>query len=148
MNKSKILRIIDANLNRSREGLRVCEDITRLLLDDEKMARKLKFAREKIFSAIKNSSISYLDLLKSRDSENDVGKKTTKKEATRQDWQSVFLANAERAKESLRVLEELLKIVNRNLAEKFKKIRFNVYEIEKKIIIRHQALSNSKHIRP
>ena len=34
--KQDLLRIIDANLNRSREGLRVCEEISRFVLEDTK----------------------------------------------------------------------------------------------------------------
>ena len=147
LDKQKVLRIIDANLNRSREGLRVCEDIARFLLNDAKSARKFKTIRQNIFSAIKDSKIDYLELLKERDSAGDVGKFTTKKESARGNWQSVFLANIERAKESTRVLEELFKIVNKRLAEKFKKIRFAIYDIEKEVIIKHQSLSNSKHNR-
>ena len=93
MDKQKVLRIIDANLNRSREGLRVCEDIARFLLNDAKSARKFKTIRQNIFSAIKDSKIDYLELLKERDSTGDVGKFTTKKESTRSNRQSVFLAN-------------------------------------------------------
>ena len=147
MDRQKVLRIIDANLNRSREGLRVCEDITRFILNDTKSARKLKRIRQGIFSAVKNSKISYSELLKERDSAGDVGKFTTKREQQRRNWQSVFSANIERAKESARVLEELTKIINKKLAERFKKIRFTIYEIEKEIIIKHKSLSDSGHNR-
>ena len=147
MDKHKVLRIIDANLNRSREGLRVCEDIARFLLNDAKSARKFKLIRQGIFKTIKDSKIDYLELLKERDSTRDVGRFTTKNEKVRGSWQSVFFANIERAKESVRVLEELLKTISKRLAEKFKKIRFAIYDIEKEIIIKHQSLSDSKHNR-
>jgi hypothetical protein len=39
---SDILRIIDASLNRTGEGLRVLEDIARLLLDDTDLTAQLK----------------------------------------------------------------------------------------------------------
>lgn len=147
MDKHNILRIIDANLNRSREGLRVCEDIARFLLDDAKSASKFKAIRQGIFSAIKNSNIHYAELLKERNSVRDVGIATTRREAARRNWQSVFLANIERVKESTRVLEEIFKLINKRIALRFKNIRFSVYDIEKKIIIKHQSLSNSKHNR-
>ena len=41
----KLLRIIDANLNRAREGLRVCEDISRFALGDKTATRALKSIR-------------------------------------------------------------------------------------------------------
>ena len=43
-------------------------------------------------------------------------------------------ANLQRAKESVRVLEEFLKVVDRDQAERFKKIRFKIYNIEKVLI--------------
>jgi len=145
LEKQKILRIIDANLNRSREGLRVCEDIVRFLLDDAESALRLKKARQSIFTAVKTSGIPYEQLLEKRNSNEDVGKQTTKSEQRRPDWQSVFLANIERAKEALRALEECSKIINKKLGEKFKKIRFVIYAIEKEIIIKHKSLSGGKH---
>lgn len=152
MEKQKIFRIIDANLNRSREGLRVCEDITRFLLNDKEASRKLKLIRQSIFYAIsakgaKSLKLYYLDILKERDSVGDVGKTTTKNEAKRDNWQSIFLANIERAKESVRVLEEAFKIIDEKVAQKFKKIRFKIYDAEKTIIIKHKSLSDSKHNR-
>jgi len=148
LDNKRILRIIDANLNRSREGLRVCEDIARFLLNDAAAARRFKNIRQNIFAAVKNSKISYPELLRERDSEKDVGRPTAKREQSRPNWQAVFLANTERAKEATRVLEEFAKITDKALAEKFKKIRFAIYEIEKKVIIRHPSISDSKHKQP
>ena len=145
MEDKKVLRIIDANLNRLQEGLRVCEDISRFLLNDTASSCKLKKIRQSIFGVVRNSKISKLQLIKTRDSAKDVGKVSTKKEQQRRNWQAVFLANIARSKESTRVLEEIFKIVNKKAAERFKKIRFAIYEIEKKIIVKHQTLSNSKH---
>ena len=42
----QILRIIDANLNRTAEGLRVLEDIARFVLDDAALSRQLKIMRQ------------------------------------------------------------------------------------------------------
>jgi len=143
--KKNIYRVIDANLNRAREGLRVCEDVARFILQDEKAAALFKKTRQKIFLIIKKSNISYYELLAKRDSLQDVGKTSTKSEKKRQNWQSVFEANIERVKESLRVLEEMIKILDEQLPDKFKKIRFLVYEFEKKIITKFRHLSDYKH---
>jgi len=40
--ENKVGRIIDANLNRVKEGLRVCEEITRFILDNHKFTLNLK----------------------------------------------------------------------------------------------------------
>ena len=42
------------------------------------------------------------------------------------------MANSQRVKESLRTLEETLKLIDINASEKFKKIRFSFYDVEKK----------------
>jgi hypothetical protein len=48
----------------------------------------------------------------------------------------VFYANSQRAKESLRVLEEFAKLRDRRLAEDLKKLRYQVYALEKNVIER------------
>ena len=100
-----ILRIIDVNLNRAREGLRVCEDIIRFVLNDASSTRSLKSIRHKIQSIIDSSKIEKESLCISRDVGTDVGTELDWLEA-RNSWQSIFFANIQRVKESLRVLEE------------------------------------------
>ncbi|MBU1026469.1 MAG: thiamine phosphate synthase [Candidatus Margulisbacteria bacterium] len=124
---SKILRIIDVNVNRAVEGLRVVEDIARFVLDDKKYTVQLKEFRSKIRRAIKN-------LLKDRRSSTDVGRKSyTKKESKRSSIQDIFAANAKRAQEALRVLEEFSKLIDPRLGKTFKDIRFKIYDLEKKV---------------
>ena len=48
MDKKKVYRILDANLNRAREGIRVAEDVARLYLNSESLARKFKSLRHRI----------------------------------------------------------------------------------------------------
>ena len=127
----KLLRIIDANLNRSREGLRVCEDISRFVLNDKKITRSFKSLRHKISALSKNISSKEKKLLTSRNVKRDIGKKTGKRERVRKNIKSVYFANIQRVKESLRVLEEITKLLDKRVAESFKKIRFRVYELEK-----------------
>ena len=45
---NQALRIIDANLNRIGEGLRVLEDIARLVLDDAGLSQQLKDMRHEM----------------------------------------------------------------------------------------------------
>lgn len=122
-----LLRLIDANLNRLREGLRVVEDIRRYCFDDEASARSIKTLRHQARVE------PYAALLKERDIERDVLKPTTKSESTRADLTSVQIANLKRAQESARVLEESLKLISADEAEKFKNIRYKLYEIESKL---------------
>jgi len=121
------LRLIDANLNRLREGIRVVEDIYRYIYNDKKTATELKLLRHKSRINI------YNDLLDSRDIQNDVLKKTVESELNRTDLNSILIANFKRAQESSRVLEEFGKLLNIETSETFKSIRYGLYHIEKSI---------------
>jgi len=124
-----INRIIDANINRAKEGLRVAEEVTRFILNDQALTRKLKDARHKIDAIFKR--IKKDDLLSARDSAQDVGREISKGELKRNNYSEIFFANIQRAKESVRVLEEFSKIINAQKALNFKRIRYSIYEIER-----------------
>jgi len=130
MNK-KIFRIIDANLNRLTEGIRVCEEITRFILEEKSLTQQFRRIRHRINSTV-SSLPNKVRLLNARDILKDVGKISIKPELKREDWQDIFFANISRIKESVRVLEEFSKLLNKRAALDFKKIRYSIYEIEKK----------------
>ena len=136
----KVLRILDANFNRSREGLRVCEEIARFYMDNKALTLDLKKARHAISECWKRFPGDWASLLKARDVRQDVGKKPSRLETGRKNVAEIFLANAERSKESLRALEEFSKCVDENSSRKFKKIRFQVYAIEKRSRVGLEAL--------
>ena len=140
MKEKDILRILDANFNRCREGLRVCEEITRFVLEDKGLTKELKVARHSVTACLKEFAAPYSKFLNSRDSAADVGKSPSSVERLRKSSSDLFLANMQRAKESLRVLEEISKLVDGRLADKFKKIRFKIYVIEKKSSNQLEAL--------
>lgn len=124
----KAWRLIDANLNRLKEGVRVIEDIARYLNDDSSLASKLKNIRHEC--KIDN----YKDIIKSRDSINDVLKASTISEMQRENIDSILIANYKRTQESARVLEEIFKILDPIMSDKFKKIRYELYVLEKENI--------------
>jgi thiamine-phosphate pyrophosphorylase len=132
LNEKKIYRIIDVNFNRTKEGLRVCEDLCRFFLNDKKKTQRYKAARHRLTDMVEVLSIKSLIL--SRDVERDVGKESFWNELKRRDAGDIFYANSQRVKESLRVLEELAKLKSARLASGLKKIRYQIYELEKKII--------------
>ncbi|MCJ7507109.1 MAG: thiamine-phosphate pyrophosphorylase [candidate division Zixibacteria bacterium] len=133
MNK-KIYRLIDANLNRSREGLRVVEEVARLYLNDKNLSAQIKRIRHKI-SKIAIEFLEQDKLLKYRNSQKDVGAKGMRGlEKKRDDLKGIVRANLIRTQEGLRVLEELGKLVNSKAGEEFKKLRFKVYSLEKRIL--------------
>jgi len=129
------LRLIDASLNRLKEGIRVVEDIFRYVYNDEKTSSKLKELRH--LAKLDN----YCQLLKSRDTKNDVLRESTKSEQNRDNLQCVLIANFKRAQESSRVLEELAKLISIKDSENFKYIRYELYNLE---IVLTKIISNSK----
>lgn len=136
--KARILRIIDANINRAKEGLRVCEDIMRLALEDKIKTVKLKNLRHKISMIIMDSKIGGLSLQDYRNSQSDVGKKI-KNKTSKRNIGDIFIANSQRVKEAMRVLEELLSIFDNDTSRKFGNLRFEFYDVEKECFkkIRH-----------
>ncbi|MBF0478758.1 MAG: thiamine-phosphate pyrophosphorylase [Candidatus Omnitrophica bacterium] len=129
-----IIRVIDANLNRAKEGLRVCEDICRFILDSKPLSRQCKDLRHQLNAVVEK--LGPAALVNSRDIENDVGKPSTTTEMARSKVADIFYANCQRVKESVRVLEEFFKLVDKKLAEDLKKIRYQVYAVEKKVVER------------
>ena len=134
MNKNH-LRLIDANLNRLREGIRVVEDIFRYIYNNKEISTKLKSLRH--IARNKN----YYELLETRDVENDVLRESIKSEQNREDLNSILIANFKRAQESSRVLEELTKLSSIEDSENFKYIRYELYNLE---IVLTKITSNSK----
>ena len=100
-------RLIDANLNRLREGIRVVEDIARYILNDFALASALKALRHK--ARIDNSAFG-TPLLQHRDIKNDILKTSTPSEKRRENLRDIALANFKRSEESARVLEEIFKL--------------------------------------
>ena len=134
IDQQKIYRIIDANFNRAKEGLRVCEDICRFVLNRPDETKIFKMIRHRLTQAI--SSLKISQIIAARDIQGDVGKSSTKLELKREKVADIFYANAQRAKESVRVLEEFLKLIDKQSAQKFKTIRYALYAVEKKIVKR------------
>jgi len=152
------LRIVDANLNRSVEGLRVLEDVARFVLNDATLSQQLRSTRHSLAEVGESLGII---LLEERDSKHDVGRENViarppsvianrpsviasrrRSNLSRQsypDLASLVGANANRVEESLRVLEELAKLgeLSSKLdAAKFEKVRFRLYSVEKEMVSR------------
>lgn len=127
---NNISRIIDANLNRVKEGLRVCEEITRFILDNRKFTAQLKASRHRIDS-LAGRLYPVAQLLSQRKPQADVGRRNSCGELKRGDYKDIFWANIQRVKESLRVLEEFSKLIDVRAALGFKQLRYKVYAIEK-----------------
>ncbi|MEI7905412.1 MAG: thiamine-phosphate pyrophosphorylase [Candidatus Firestonebacteria bacterium] len=128
MEKKALYRIIDANINRAREGLRVVEDIFRFCFEDRKTASELKELRH-LFSKSYDAEF----LLYFRDSGDDLGRPAGyDRKANKKTLKGVLLANLLRAQESARVLEEFAGLTGKK-SSKFKALRFKLYDLQKRI---------------
>lgn len=129
-NDAAVDRVIDANYNRAKEGLRVCEDTARFCLDDKDLTAGYKNIRHEL---TKVAGVFHLkNIIVARDVAGDHGRSTTPSESARKDVPDIFYANIQRVKESLRVLEEFAKISDGDAAESFKLLRYRIYAFEKK----------------
>ncbi len=128
-------RIIDANINRLSEGLRVLEEFARMTLNDTVLTQNLKDMRHQ---TVETDTGLYKQLVKSRDAAGDIGSDMeVSGESNKREPQGIIAANAKRAQESLRVLEEMAKIPALNLdSERYRKARFELYTIEKELVSR------------
>jgi len=129
MPEDGILRIIDVNFNRSKEGLRVIEDVFRFILVNDALRKKTRKIRHSLVGISQSKSIRKAVL--ERNSKKDIGKEFDHLEAKRTNCQSILYANFQRVKESLRVLEEFLKLSEYRESSKIKIIRYEVYNLEK-----------------
>ena len=131
-------RILDANLNRSREALRVMEDYARFVLDDAQLSGQLKEARAQLRSAVQ--LLGGQCLLSARNTPGDVGTElTSPAEMDRPDTAAVVTAACKRVAESLRVLEEFSKTVNAQAAKMFEQLRYHCYDWEQRLLSRGRA---------
>ena len=128
--KYNVNRIIDANINQAKEGLRVAEEVTRFILNNRAFTAELKKIRHDLDHLAGDFPEPLKDLLKQRNSREDVGRDISEGELKRRNLQDIFFANMQRVKESVRVLEEFSKLKDAALAIKFKKIRYRVYVLE------------------
>jgi len=132
------LRIIDANLNRAGEGLRVLEDMARLGLGDAAISEQLKNLRHRIVAV--NQELGK-QLVEARDARGDVGINIkTPEQAEQKSLAQLMAANARRAEESVRTIEEIAKTAAGTGSglkpEDLEQARFEIYSIEKRLLSR------------
>jgi thiamine-phosphate pyrophosphorylase len=129
----KILyRILDANCNRAKEGLRVCEDVCRYIWDQRTLTRAFKDLRHELTGTLAGLDIQ--KALEARYIQGDVGRATSVSESKRNNIKAVFYANIQRVKESLRVLEEVTKLIDAKISSRLKVLRYKVYALEQKVV--------------
>ena len=130
--KDSFWRVCDANMNRAREGLRVCEEIARFVLKDESLTRQCQRLRYDVTSLSK--SFPRFKFLKHRDVRTDVGRPGGKSVSSHAGYQAVAQANARRVEEALRVLEEFMRMRRALSALAFSQLRFRAYALEQALL--------------
>lgn len=126
-----VYRIIDANLNRLGEALRVLEEYYRLIKVHKDAAIQMKLLRHSLIELVDGFDMHHL--LQARNTHTDPLARTNRQEElNRKDINGILRANFKRSQEAARVIEEYAKITQyKALSESAKKIRFSLYDIEK-----------------
>jgi len=121
----RIYQIIDANLDRAREGLRVLEDWARFGLSNEKYVERIKNFRQILGK-------NHIEVYKqSRNFIEDKCKGLTHEEQIkRKNYQQIISSNSGRVQEALRVIEEFSRPHNHELSKIASEIRYEIYNIE------------------
>ncbi|MFG0259550.1 MAG: thiamine phosphate synthase [Phycisphaerales bacterium JB041] len=127
---SSVARLIDANANRAREGLRVVEDVARFVLADGAACAELKAIRHGLGEAVAALPVDRGVLLAWRDTAGDVGTgATTAAEASRADLPAVVAAASGRLAEALRAIEEGAKALGAGqAAAATERLRYRAYD--------------------
>ena len=137
------LRVLDANFNRCKEGLRVIEDIFRFILEDDLFRKKIRGFRHSLDILAQEEIIQKAIL--SRNSASDPGRAVDQLESRRDKVIDLLYINLQRVKESLRVLEEFSKLITPQSTSTIKNIRYEIYTLEKEIVQKWPPLSNTGH---
>ncbi len=141
-----ILRLLDANSNRAREGIRTAEDFIRFEIQNKPWAERLRQLRHRITQQLesqieggsdsilasrrvkldqghpdKQGQLQGLVIAKVAENSTDTGQETSLQVAVR---------GLKRAQEATRVLEEFSRAKSGEAAKAFSQIRFELYEIE------------------
>jgi len=137
-------RALDANLNRSREALRVLEDYCRFVLDDRFLTNEVKAARHDLVEAARRLPSDLL--LAARETARDVGTTATAEgEYRRSSPRDVAIVNLKRLQESLRSLEEFGKLLGAELGRDLEAIRYRTYTLERAVAIGASAREKLAH---
>jgi len=141
----KIYRAIDANISRALEGLRVCEDILRFVMDSRASGEFKEFRH--IISAFSRKIPSRF-LLNERNVEKDHQKFIdTEGERTRKSPGDILSANLGRAIEAVRALEEFSKLIDNESSSMLQGLRFRLYDFEKEMVLRSAGNESAGRLR-
>ena len=137
-----VARLLDANLNRAREGLRVVEDWCRLVLQRPELVARLKDYRQRLGQCHSSS------LKQARHAASDPATGLAHQaQQERSTSRQVVAANCARVQEALRVLEEFGRHGAAELAATAATIRYGLYDLETALLAsqeRHHTLRQAR----
>ena len=129
--RRSVLRILDANLNRLAEALRVVEDVCRFHWNQSGFGAAFKRMRHGVFAALEEAGLERSALCRERDIEGDVGRDVDSPALSQLTPEGLALRNLERAKEALRVVQECCRTCLPAAEASFQEIRYQLYAEEK-----------------
>jgi thiamine-phosphate pyrophosphorylase len=125
-----VWRAVDAAANRAAEALRVVEDAARFALDDSAATALARDLRHELATVLAAEPLRRRVAL--RDVAGDVGIGMQSEQALeRRSVADLVAANAARAAQALRSLEECAAVVAAEAAPRFERLRYRVYELER-----------------
>ncbi|NMG60537.1 thiamine phosphate synthase, partial [Geitlerinema sp. P-1104] len=120
-----VCRILDANLDRAREGIRIVEEWCRFGLNNAELTDTCKQMRQEL------GRWHSAQLRSARNTPDDPGVDLTHpREERRESVEQVLQANLCRIEEALRVLEEYGKLYDPDMGRACKQMRYQVYTLE------------------
>ncbi len=126
-------RVVDVNLNRAREALRVLDDYARFVCDDRGLTEQVKKLRHALVEA--SARLPQSLLLAARDTPNDVGTSIgTTREYARTTPAEVATVNVKRLQEALRSAEEYGKVLDAGFGKAVEAIRYEAYTLERQLV--------------
>ena len=128
MAEMSIQRLIDANLNRAAEAIRLLEDLARFVIEDAGCAETCKAARHDVHIA---GEAIWPDMARAwhRDTAGDLGTQlSVPTETDRSSMRDLAVAAGARAAQALRALEEVAKLECGHTNKDLEAIRYRMYD--------------------
>jgi len=142
MSRVSVLRLVDASANRALEGVRVCEEIVRFHLEDRRLFPKCRRLRHGIAAAVRALPVTPAELAGARGSDEDIGRRAAA--GSTPSLERAAVINLQRAKESLRTLEELSRVLAPRLTRRFQALRFTTYDVERDLLLALAAVRDPR----
>lgn len=141
--------MVDANLNRAKEGLRVAEDAARFVLGDHHLASRCRAIRHDLQKHVQSWGVPIHAIIAERDIDADTETGATVRNATsRTGLGDLVGSSMSRAAEALRCIEDALRLIDPTgtHASHIEKLRFASYAVAKQLVLRFPAGSTRQHV--